>query len=97
MQTLRLRESELKSDYAQTNTTLGPNHPKVIELSNRMKALDGSIQLELKRLAARAHGEYLAAGIREQRLRAAAFAVGRGSAVAPSLDGFAVPPEAAPP
>jgi len=71
MQTLRLRESELKSEYAQTNTTLGPNHPKVIELSNRMKALDGSIQLELKRLAARAHGEYLAAGIREQRLRAA--------------------------
>jgi capsular exopolysaccharide synthesis family protein len=36
-----------------------------------MKALDGSIQLELNRLAARAHGEYLAAGIREQRLRAA--------------------------
>jgi polysaccharide biosynthesis transport protein len=66
MQTLQLRESELKSEYAQMTTTLGPNHPKVIELSNRMKALDGSIQAELKRLAARAHGEYVAARVREQ-------------------------------
>jgi capsular exopolysaccharide synthesis family protein len=68
MQSLRLRESELKSEYAQTTTTFGPNHPKVIELSNRMKALDGSIQAELKRLVARAHGEYAAARAREQNL-----------------------------
>jgi polysaccharide biosynthesis transport protein len=68
MQALRLRESELKSEYAQTTTTFGPQHPKVIELSNRMEALDGSIQAESKRLAARAHGEYVAARAREQKL-----------------------------
>ena len=47
---LRKRLEELKNEYAQTTTTYGPNHPKVLELSNRMQALDGSIQAELKRL-----------------------------------------------
>jgi capsular exopolysaccharide synthesis family protein len=71
LQNLRLREAELKNEYAQTNTTYGPNYPKVLELTNRIKAMEASIQAELKRLAERTHAEYLASVRREQKLREA--------------------------
>jgi capsular exopolysaccharide synthesis family protein len=71
LQNLRLREAELKNEYAQANTTYGPNYPKVLELTNRINAMDASIQAELKRLEERAHTEYLASVRREQKLREA--------------------------
>ena len=71
LQNLRLREAELKNEFAQANTTFGPNHPKVVELTNRIKAIDASIQAELKRLEGRAHEEYQSSVRREQKLRAA--------------------------
>ena len=71
LQSLRLREAELKNEYAQATTTYGPNHPKVIELTNRINAINLSIQTELKRLQARAELEYQVASRREQKLRAA--------------------------
>lgn len=71
LQNLRLREAELKNEYAQANTTYGPNYPKVLELTNRIKAMDASIQAELRRLQGRAHEEYQASIKREQKLREA--------------------------
>ena len=71
LQNLRLREAELKNEYAQANTTYGPNYPKVLELTNRIKAMDTSIQAELRRLQGRAHEEYQASIKREQKLREA--------------------------
>jgi capsular exopolysaccharide synthesis family protein len=71
LQSLHLREAELKNEYAQAITTDGPNHPKVLELTNRIKAMDASIQVELKRLQGRAELEYQVAVRREQKLRAA--------------------------
>ncbi|HEU5231784.1 MAG TPA: polysaccharide biosynthesis tyrosine autokinase [Terriglobales bacterium] len=71
LQALRLREADLKNEYAQATTTYGPNYPKVVELNNRMKSVDASIQAELKRVQARAKGEYLAAARAEQKLKTA--------------------------
>jgi uncharacterized protein involved in exopolysaccharide biosynthesis len=71
LQALRLREADLKNEYAQATTTFGPNYPKVIELNNRLKSVDTSIQAELKRVQARAKGEYLAAARAEQKLKTA--------------------------
>ncbi|HKR29957.1 MAG TPA: polysaccharide biosynthesis tyrosine autokinase [Terriglobales bacterium] len=71
LQALRLREADLKNEYAQATTTYGPNYPKVIELNNRIKSADASIQAELKRVQARAKGEYLAAARAEQKLKTA--------------------------
>ncbi len=71
LQTLRLREADLKNEYAQATTTYGPNYPKVMELNNRIKSVDASIQSELKRLQVRAKGEYLAAARAEQELKRA--------------------------
>lgn len=71
LQSLRLHEAELKNEYAQANTIYGPNHPKVLELNNRIKAMDTSIQAELKRREGKAHEEYLASLKREQKLREA--------------------------
>jgi GumC protein len=34
LQALRLREADLRNEYAQTTTTYGPNYPKVIELKS---------------------------------------------------------------
>ena len=71
LQNLHLREAELKNEYAQATTTYGPNHPKVLELTNRIRAMDASIQTELKRLQGRAELEYQVAVRHEQKLRAA--------------------------
>lgn len=71
LQNLHLREAELKNEYAQATTTYGLNHPKVLELTNRIKAMDTSIQTELKRLQGRAELEYQVAVRREQKLRGA--------------------------
>lgn len=71
LQELRLREADLKNEYAQATTTYGPNYPKVIELNNRIKSAGASIQAELMRVQARARGEYLAAARAEQKLQTA--------------------------
>jgi len=71
LQALRLREADLKNEYAQATTTYGPNYPRVVELNNRTKSVDASIQAELKRVQARAKGEYLAAAGAEQKLKTA--------------------------
>ena len=53
LQNLLLRDAELKSEYAQATTIYGLNHPRVIELTNRMQAIDISVQAERKRLRER--------------------------------------------
>ena len=71
LQSLRLREAELKTEYAQATTMYGPNHPRVVELTNRMQAMDSSVQAEVTRLRGRAQDEYRIAVRREQKMRAA--------------------------
>ncbi|HWY67670.1 MAG TPA: polysaccharide biosynthesis tyrosine autokinase [Terriglobales bacterium] len=71
LENLYVREADLKNEYAQATTTYGPNHPKVLELTNRIRAMDASIQTELKRLRDRADLEYQVSMRREQKLRSA--------------------------
>lgn len=71
LQTLHEREAELNNDYAQATSNYGPNHPKVIALSNRQKAIDASIQAELQRIRGRTEQEYQASVKREQSLQQA--------------------------
>lgn len=71
LESLYIRQAELKNEYAQATTTYGPNHPKVLELTNRLRAMDGSIQTELKRLRDRAELEYQVSLRRERKLRSA--------------------------
>ena len=68
---LREQEDALKSQYAQLDTQFGPAYPKVQEVANQLKQTQTSIQKELKRIAARAQGQYLAAVQRERLLQAA--------------------------
>lgn len=71
LENLYIRQAELKNEYAQATTTYGPNHPKVLELTSRVRAMDASIQTELKRLRDRAELEYQISLRRERKLRAA--------------------------
>lgn len=71
LENLYVRQAELKNEYAQATTTFGPNHPRVLELTNRIRAMDMSIQTELKRLRDRAELEYQISLRREQKLRTA--------------------------
>ena len=68
---LYVRQAELKNEYAQATTSYGPNHPRVLELNNRIRAMDASIQTELRRLRDRAELEYQVSVRREQKLRSA--------------------------
>jgi len=71
LENLYIREAELKNEFAQSTTTYGPNHPKVLELTNRIRAMDASIQTELRRLRDRAELEYQVSLRRERKLRSA--------------------------
>jgi succinoglycan biosynthesis transport protein ExoP len=71
MQKLRAQESDLKTQYAQATTTLGPAHPRVQELDNQLKEIQSTIQAESRKLAGRYTSEYRAATWRERMLRKA--------------------------
>ena len=71
IQKLRAQQSDLRMQYAQATASMGPKHPKVIELSEQMKQLDATILAEVRNIAGRYQSEYMAALHREYMLRQA--------------------------
>jgi capsular exopolysaccharide synthesis family protein len=59
--TLRAQEAQLKADIAQTSARLGPQFPKSLQMKSQLADLDESIALEVKKIAARAQNDYIAA------------------------------------
>jgi polysaccharide biosynthesis transport protein len=58
---LRGQEADLKIQVAQLNTQFGPSYPKLVQLNSQLKEIDSQMQSEVKKAAARLHGDYLTA------------------------------------
>jgi polysaccharide biosynthesis transport protein len=71
LQKLQEQKADLQIQSAQLGTQLGPSYPKIAQISNQLKEVDNQIQSEMKKVAGRLRGEYLAALQRENMLRAA--------------------------
>ena len=69
---LRSKQADLKIQIAELSTQFGPAYPKVAQLNNQLEEIDHQIQLELKKIAERVKGEYLAA-LEEEQLLGAQF------------------------
>ncbi len=59
--TLRAQEAQLKADIAQASAKLGPSFPKILQMKSQLNNLQGSIDLEIAKVAARAENDYIAA------------------------------------
>jgi polysaccharide biosynthesis transport protein len=70
LSSLRGKQADLKIQVAELSTQFGPAYPKVAQLNNQLAEIDRQIQLELKKVADRIKGEYLAALQQEQLLDA---------------------------
>src|SRR3954470_4710671 len=68
---LRSKQADLKIQTADLSTQFGPSYPKLNQLNNQMKEIDSQIQGEMKKIAAKARGQYTAALQRENMLHAA--------------------------
>jgi polysaccharide biosynthesis transport protein len=69
---LRSKQADLKIQIAELSTQFGPAYPKVAQLNNQLEEIDHQIQLELKKIAERVKGEYMAA-LQEEQLLSAQF------------------------
>jgi exopolysaccharide transport family protein len=69
LEALRTKQSDLKIQAAELNTQFGPSYPKLAQLNNQLKEIDAQIQVELKKIAEKYRGQYLAALQRENMLR----------------------------
>jgi polysaccharide biosynthesis transport protein len=68
---LQEQKADLKIQIAQLSTQFGPAYPKLAQLNNQIEEIDTQMQGEMKKIAARLRGDYLAALQRENMLRAA--------------------------
>jgi polysaccharide biosynthesis transport protein len=71
LEKLREQQADLKIQVAQLNTQFGPSYPKLAQLNSQLKEVDTQIQSEMRKVAARLRGDYLAAVQRESMLRTA--------------------------
>src|SRR5271170_875028 len=71
LEKLREQQADLKIQVAQLNTQFGPSYPKLAQLNSQLKEVDEQIQAEMRKVAARLRGDYLAAVQRESMLRTA--------------------------
>jgi succinoglycan biosynthesis transport protein ExoP len=69
LEKLREQQADLKIQVAQLNTQFGPSYPKLAQLNSQLKEVDEEIQTEMRKVAARLRGDYLAAVQRESMLR----------------------------
>jgi polysaccharide biosynthesis transport protein len=65
---LRSKEADTRIQVAELSTQFGPSYPKVAQLNNQLKEIDAQVQLELKKVADRVRGQYLAAQQQETLL-----------------------------
>ncbi|HEY7351143.1 MAG TPA: polysaccharide biosynthesis tyrosine autokinase [Terriglobales bacterium] len=68
---LQSQKADLQIQIAQLSTQFGPAYPKLAQLNNQIQEIDKQTQSEMKKVAGRLHGDYLAALQRENMLRAA--------------------------
>jgi len=68
---LQAMKADLKIQIAQMNTQFGPAYPKLAQLNNQVQEIDAQMQAEMKKVAGRLRGDYLASLQRENMLRAA--------------------------
>jgi succinoglycan biosynthesis transport protein ExoP len=71
LEKLREQQADLKIQVAQLSTQFGPSYPKLAQLNSQLKEVDAQIQSEMRKVAARLRGDYLAALQRETMLRSA--------------------------
>jgi succinoglycan biosynthesis transport protein ExoP len=71
LEKLREQQADLKIQVAQLSTQFGPSYPKLAQLNSQLKEVDAQIQSEMRKVAARLRGDYLAALQRETMLRGA--------------------------
>ena len=71
LEKLREQQADLKIQVAQLSTQFGPSYPKLAQLNSQLKEVDAQIQSEMRKVAARLRGDYLAALQRESMLRSA--------------------------
>jgi succinoglycan biosynthesis transport protein ExoP len=71
LEKLQEQKADLKIQIAQFSTQFGPSYPKLAQLNNQVQEIDAQQQNEMKKVAGRLRGDYLAALQRENMLRAA--------------------------
>ena len=71
LEKLREQQADLKIQVAQLSTQFGPSYPKLAQLNSQLKEVDAQIQSEMRKVAARLRGDYMAAVQRESMLRGA--------------------------
>jgi exopolysaccharide transport family protein len=71
LEKLREQQADLKIQAAQLSTQFGPSYPKLAQLTSQLKEVDAQIQTEIRKVATRLRGDYLAAVQRESMLRSA--------------------------
>jgi polysaccharide biosynthesis transport protein len=71
LEKLREQQADLKIQVAQLSTQFGPSYPKLAQLNSQLKEVEAQIQSEMRKVAARLRGDYLAALQRETMLRSA--------------------------
>jgi polysaccharide biosynthesis transport protein len=68
---LQSQKADLQIQIAQLSTQFGPAYPKLAQLNNQIQEIDKQSQNEMKKVAGRLRGDYLASLQRENLLRAA--------------------------
>src|SRR5580693_4017512 len=71
LEKLREQQADVKIQVAQLSTQFGPSYPKLAQLTTQLKEVDEQIQTEMRKVAARLRGDYLAAVQRQSMLRSA--------------------------
>jgi len=71
LEKLREQDADLKIQVAQLSTQFGPSYPKLAQLNSQLKEIDAQIQVEIRKIAGRLRGDYLAAVQHETMLHAA--------------------------
>lgn len=71
LEKLQEQKADIKIQIAQLSTQFGPAYPKLAQMNNQVREIDAQLQGEMKKVAQRLRGDYLAALQRENMLRAA--------------------------
>jgi succinoglycan biosynthesis transport protein ExoP len=68
LDSLRAKAADLRIQAADLSTQFGPSYPKLAQINNQLKEIDVQIQGEMKKIASKVRGLYMAALQRENML-----------------------------
>ncbi len=69
LEALNARAADLRIQAADLNTQFGPSYPKLLQINNQLKEIDVQLQGEMKKIASKVRGLYMASLQRENMLR----------------------------